>query len=319
MSHIGFLLNNNSGTISWQDIDYLNNVPQFNINGDLVVPKSLILSKDAGEGIYIDPNSPSYTWRDIIGDVIPKTSGVGSPTLTTFFNNIRFYAYSVGEDGDTVFHIPHDYVPGTDIFIHLHWSHTGTSISGLLDLRYNFTYAKGHNQASFLPELSTKVTVPTPNIATIPQFIHRIDEIQLSTSGGLINVGTNISISSGTATLTSSSSLFAATDINKTIRIIGAGPAGSNLDTTIIGFTSATQVTIGTNASTTVTNQPNFRWRILDTNLIEPDGILAIHYDLDTLPTISGGSSNKVFFFHIDIHYQSTNIGTKQKTPNFYI
>ena len=27
---------------------------------------------------------------------------------------------------DITFHLPHDYVPNTDIFIHVHWTHAGT-------------------------------------------------------------------------------------------------------------------------------------------------------------------------------------------------
>lgn len=34
-----------------------------------------------------------------------------------------------------------------------------------------------------------------------------------------------------------------------------------------------------------------------------------------TVPTVTGGS----FFIHyVDIHYQSTNLGTKQKSPDFW-
>ncbi len=32
----------------------------------------------------------------------------------------------------------------------------------------------------------------------------------------------------------------------------------------------------------------------------------------------SGGSTNEPAFFTLDIHYQSTSIGTKQKAPDFW-
>lgn len=66
-----------------------------------------------------------------------------------------------------------------------------------------------------------------------------------STTGG--------SISSGSTTLTTSASFFASSDAGKTVEIIGAGPAGGLLTATISTYTSSTQVTISTPASTTVT------------------------------------------------------------------
>jgi hypothetical protein len=57
---------------------------------------------------------------------------------------------------------------------------------------------------------------------------------------------------------------------------------------------------------------------LLDTSLLEVDGVILVNFDFATIPTISGGSSNNPFVHFIDIHYQSTGVGTKQKVPNFY-
>jgi hypothetical protein len=53
----------------------------------------------------------------------------------------------------------------------------------------------------------------------------------------------------------------------------------------------------------------------LDSNDIEPDGIIKMVTEL-TANTIS--PSADPFIDRIDIHYQSTNIGTKSNSPNFY-
>lgn len=63
---------------------------------------------------------------------------------------------------------------------------------------------------------------------------------------------TDGAISSGTATLTSATSLFTAADVGKRITVVGAGAAGICLNTTILAYVSASQVTLNTNASTTV-------------------------------------------------------------------
>jgi hypothetical protein len=206
---------------------------------------NLILPKTSGYGIKVDTAAPTYGWKDLLGSVIPKTTGVGSPTLTAFRGgNVRAYSFAAGEDYDGAFHIPHDWAPGTDLYWHVHWLHNGTAISGNLVLNWYFTYAKGHNQANYPAEINVTQTISTPDIATVPQYRHRIDEFQLS----------------------------------------AASPSASQLDT----------------------------------DDIEVDGIIQFHMDATTIPTITGGTPNKPFIFYIDLHYQSTNMPTKQKAPNFY-
>jgi len=185
----------------------------------------------------------SLPWKDLIGDIIPKTSGVGAPTLGTWRTQTRWYHYTAGDDGDIVFHIPHDWAPGTDLFVHVHWGHNGTNISGSFVLNLYSSYAKGHAQANFASEKNVTITVPSLNITNTPQYRHRTDEVQLSTDGG-----------------------------------------------------SAT---------------------LLDTALIEPDGIVLMHFDATTIPTITGGTAEP-FIFAIDLHYQSNHVGTLNRIPDFY-
>ena len=54
------------------------------------------------------------------------------------------------------------------------------------------------------------------------------------------------------------------------------------------------------------------------TGLLEPDGIIMVRTYRD--PIDAADTLNQTpFIFYIDIHYQSTNIATKQKAPNFYV
>jgi len=204
---------------------------------------SIILPKTSGKGIKVDIDVPSFPWRDLEGIIKEPPVGVGSPALTTFQGNIRGMAFTTNDTYDLVYHMPHDYLPGSDIHIHLHWTHNDTSISGDLVLTYYVTYAKGHNQAISPAEITITQTLATTNIATTPQYSHRLDEIQLSADS----------------------------------------PSASQLDT----------------------------------DDLEPDGLIKAHFVLTTLPTLSGGS-RKIFVDHVDIHYQSTGVGTKQKAPDFY-
>jgi hypothetical protein len=209
---------------------------------------SIILSKAQNSGLKIDESNPAFGWDDITGILFPDLAGADAPTLSAFRGGAtRRYAYAANDKMDCEFHIPHDYAMGTDVFIHVHWSHNGTEISGNAVFTLTHTYAKGHNQgaASVYPaEKTLTITYNTTNITTTPRYIHRVDEVQLSSAGG-----------------------------------------------------SAT---------------------LMDSAVLEPDGIVAVNFTMTTLPTITGGSPNDVFVFHIDLHYQSTQTATKNKTPDFW-
>lgn len=68
----------------------------------------------------------------------------------------------------------------------------------------------------------------------------------------LRTANTTISITSGTPALNVVGGSFTASDVGKQIRVPFAGAAGGMLSTTIVGYTSATQITLAANASTTV-------------------------------------------------------------------
>lgn len=144
---------------------------------------NLVLPKTSGVGVKVDVASPTFAWADIIGNLDPKTSGAGTPTLNAFRGgNVNVFSFAANDLADMQFHIPHDYLPGSDIYIHVHWAHNGTAISGSFVCDFFHTYQKGHNQGDFPAEKTLTLTVSTPDIATIPQYRHRVDEVQLSAS-----------------------------------------------------------------------------------------------------------------------------------------
>ncbi len=213
-------------------------------SGDLAFPKLLLLNTAKVQRVDEQGGTPYYGWKDLIGDITPKTTGLGAPTLDAITGNVRGFRYSVGDDGDCIFHIPHDYAPGTDVFLHYHWTHNGTAISGSFAVTHYLTYAKGHQQASFHAQKTLTITDGSLTIGAAPQLAHRIVEAQASTPGGSASM--------------------------------------------------------------------------IDTNLIETDGIIIVHFDVTTIPTISGGGTNEPFLLTLDFHYQSISTGTtKNKVPPF--
>ena len=211
---------------------------------DLEMVGNLIVPKASTKGIQVEPAAPTWTWKDLLGIPEPST-GAGKPTLEVLRGGMfEAFAYTTGDNVNFLYHLPHDYKMGTDLYLHIHWPHNGTSISGTLAVDWGITYAKGHNQAIFPAEVTLAQSISTPDIATIPQWSHRLDEIQLS----------------------------------------DPTPSGGQIDT----------------------------------DDMEPDTLLCVNMEINTLPTIAGGATSKVFIFHADLHYQSTCVGTKQNAPDFY-
>jgi hypothetical protein len=213
--------------------------PVVTTEGGIIIPKT------SGVGIKIDPQAATFGWRDIIGNVEPKSTGVGSPARAVYRGGqLGQYAFVVNDVCDFQFHLPHDYVPGTDLYFHVHWSHNdAVSITGNAVFEIYYSYAKGHNQAIFPAEKVLTITYATVNLTTTPQYQHRIDEVIMSGP-------------SATATL-------------------------------------------------------------MDRDDIEVDGLILATLKMATVPTFGG--TGKVFVHTCDIHYQSSNMATKQRAPDFYV
>lgn len=213
----------------------------------LNVDANLVLPKTSGKGIKVDTATPTYPWADLIGEVTDRVGGAAAPTWAAYRGNVYAYQFSNAStrEAQLVFHVPHDYAPGTDLYIHAHWSQIVVDSGGPAgvpgDVRWQFdvTYAKGHDQAAFPAPITLGVT----QTASGTQYRHMIAEVQLS----------------------------------------AASPTASQLDS----------------------------------DDIEVDGLLLVRVFRD--PGAAADTLNQAPFLHtVDIHYQSTGIGTKNKAPNFW-
>jgi hypothetical protein len=202
-----------------------------------------LLSKSATAGIKVDLITPTYPWQDIIGISTVRGSGLNNPLWSIYNGNISQYEFSLNKEIWFNYHIPHDYVKGTDLFIHTHWSHTTSGVtSGSVTWGFNVTAAKGHQQETFINPINTSVT-QLASIGASGQYRHMIAEVQLSSNS----------------------------------------PSASQINN----------------------------------SLIEPDSVILVRCYLSSYDIVGGTGS--VFLHYTDIHYQSTGIGTKQKSPDFYV
>jgi hypothetical protein len=136
------------------------------------------------------PDNTEHTglaWRDIIGFLNVDVSAQNSANLGVFrAGAVRQFSFQADDKIDLVYHLPHDYAPGTDLYIHMHWGHNGTAISGAILGTFSCTYAKGYDQQIFGAEKVVTAGRNVVNIATTPRYGHFIDEVKLSTPGGSV-------------------------------------------------------------------------------------------------------------------------------------
>ena len=165
------------------------NYTEISATGDIkpVGSAFLIFEKASGNGIKVDQATPTFGFADLIGDQFSKNTGGTKPTLTTYNLAVEAWQFSNGDEAFVSYHIPHDYVKGTDIHLHVHWSQNAAGATGgTLDFKYTAIYAKGHNQASGSTFTSTPITATFSSIdindlgSGLLQYQQHITEVTIS-------------------------------------------------------------------------------------------------------------------------------------------
>lgn len=141
----------------------------------------LQVPKTKGTGLKIDSaGTPDFGWHDIngVGSVI---GGANDPSIDVYRNTIPEFHFAEGNEVLFRFHLPHDYAMGTDIFVHVHWSHNSTLVTGgSCTWAFESTCAKGHDQQAFV----TPKIVSVVQNASATQYQHMIAETAMSVGGG---------------------------------------------------------------------------------------------------------------------------------------
>ena len=101
--------------------------------------------------------SKAQYWDDYVSSFnAGKAVGLNAPTWATFRGGLQAWSFSatvMNEVWLEPIHITHTYKPNTAVYMHVHWSTTGTN-TGVVRWGIEYSVAKGHNQAAF-PATST--------------------------------------------------------------------------------------------------------------------------------------------------------------------
>jgi hypothetical protein len=88
-------------------------------------------------------------WDDMLGQIIARATGAGNPSFSQMGSSSYFaYKFALNDVVYLIYHIPHQYAPGTDIYFHAHWTTNGTNVNPV-KWEFDYTYAKGYDQDTF--------------------------------------------------------------------------------------------------------------------------------------------------------------------------
>lgn len=201
---------------------------------DVSSTTGIVVENGSGIGIKIDVEAPAFGWRDITAPVDVRGAGPNDPSFATYTGTtLRAYQFSASTMNEVffVFHVPHDWVPGTDIYLHAHWSNAAAAPNtGNVVWKFDYSFAKGFGQEAFPAVQTTQVIAASPAV----RYIHNVSE--------------------------------------------------------------TTAIAIPT---------------------MEVDGLLLVRGYRDAANVLDT-CTDAVFLHTMDIHYQSTNLATKNKAPSFY-
>lgn len=142
-------------------------------------PSTIVVGSEKGAAMYMNVVDPKLGWHDLLSPTIPSPSNPLG--FADFIGSIKEYQFNIGDESYHQYHITHDYAPNTDMYLHVHWSHTvDAPTAGNLLWEVEMTYAKGYGQAAFSNPVTINIAAPVG-----PKLLHNIHEVKISSPGGV--------------------------------------------------------------------------------------------------------------------------------------
>lgn len=143
---------------------------------------NLMVPSDTTKGLKVDSTgTPSFGWHDIHGVPLFDSSDPETPTLATYRGTVKQVQFAEGNQLAINMHMPHDYLMGSDVYVHVHWSHNSTIVTGgSVTWAFETMFSKGFDQEGF----GAPKTVSIVSSASTTQYQHMVHETALSITGG---------------------------------------------------------------------------------------------------------------------------------------
>ncbi len=135
------------------------------------------LTSSEADGNFVDLVGRVEGWNDLVQDVVVRAGSPNAPGINPLRDGIYAYAF----DADTMnecfsnFHLGHDYVPGSMVFPHVHWSPNTTS-TGTVRWGVEYTWARRADSTGQVSFPATSTLYIETTIASNSQYYHMVNE-----------------------------------------------------------------------------------------------------------------------------------------------
>lgn len=145
---------------------------------------TIIMASSGTKGLKIGEKTVNdYGWRDILGQVRQRGVGANDPSWSPIGGSVfSGWQFGLSDEIWVEYHIPHDYVPDTDIHFHAHWLSDGTDTTNTVKWEWSYIYADGFGQEAFVPGTPTTVTAEQVSAG---QYYHMVTETAAVTIAGI--------------------------------------------------------------------------------------------------------------------------------------
>jgi hypothetical protein len=137
------------------------------INGDLIVNGEITMAPG---------------WRDLVGQIEVRGVGSNDPSWAQMgAGPFRAYKFGLNDEVWITYHIDHDYAPGSLIYLHTHWTPSGTDPNSV-KWQFDYTITKGHEQQQIDVNGTIITSEQTPEGTA---WTHHISEIIAGLDGNV--------------------------------------------------------------------------------------------------------------------------------------
>lgn len=115
-------------------------------------------------------------WNDLVQDVLVR-SGANSPSPTVFIGGITAYEFSPTTMNECFvnFHMRHDYIDGTMVYPHVHWSHN-TDSAGVVRWGFEYTMARRNDSTGVVTFGATQTLYIEHTVTLGETYQHHVNE-----------------------------------------------------------------------------------------------------------------------------------------------
>ena len=129
------------------------------------------------DGNFNDLTNRIEGWNDLVQDVTVRGASANAPAFNPYRDGLYAYAFDASTVNECFanFHFGHDYVPGSMVYPHVHWS-PNTTATGVVRWGVEYTWARRHDSTGQTAFPATQTLYIETTLTGDHQYQHMVNE-----------------------------------------------------------------------------------------------------------------------------------------------